>query len=235
MKQHRSATSVLVKFIFSVIISISPLICIAQERISFGVHADPVIGWFASDIRETKNDGARPGFNFGLTFNKYFTPNYSFSTGISLLNAGGRLISSDTTVMEFANIQYKQATVLPGEAVVYKIQYLALPVGIKMQTNQIGYISFFTDLGLDPKVVIGGKADIPSLDIKSETATGELRFFNMSYHITAGIEYSMGGTTAMVLGLNFDNNFMDITKDNGDQLKDKISHKLLSFRLGVIF
>jgi len=204
----------------------------AQQRISFGVHADPVIGWFGSDIKETKNDGARPGFNFGLTFNKYFTPNYSFSTGISLLNAGGRLVSSDTTIMEFTNFS---STVLPGKPVIYKIQYLAVPIGLKLQTNQIGYITFFTDLGLDPKVVVGGKADIPSLDVSGEKAISELRIFNMSYHITGGIEYSLGGTTAVVIGLNFENNFLDITKDNKPQLKDKVSHKLLSFRIGLNF
>lgn len=220
------------KIIISLIIIFSPFILNAQQRISFGLHADPVISWFASDIKETKNEGARPGFSFGLTYNKYFTPNYSFSTGISLISAGGSLISSDTTVMEFSN--YK-STVLPGKAVVYKIKYLSIPFGLKLQTNQIGYITFFSDLGLDPKVVIGGKADIPSLNISGETAINELRRFNLSYHVTAGIEYSLGGSTALVLGLNFDNNFLDITKDNGKQLKDVVTHKLLSFRLGVNF
>lgn len=209
----------------------------AQQKIGYGIHADPVISWFSSDIKEVINDGARPGFNFGLTFNKYFSPNYSFSTGISLLNAGGRLVSQDTTVMEFTSLKkiLKLTTVLPNEAIVYKIQYLSIPLGLKLQTNQIGYITFFTDLGLDPKVVIGGKTDIPSLNIKDEKAMNELRMFNLSYHITAGIEYSLGGTTAMVLGLNFENNFLDITKDNGDQPVDKVSHKILSFRIGVNF
>ena len=59
--------------------------------------------------------------------------------------------------------------------------------------------------------------------------------FNLSYHITGGIEYSFGGSTALIIGLNFDNNFLDITKDNGNQPKDKVSHKILSFRLGVNF
>jgi hypothetical protein len=148
------------------------------------------------------------------------------------LNAGGRLVSSDTTIMEFTNFN---STVLPGKPVIYKIQYLAVPIGLKLQTNQIGYITFFTDLGLDPKVVIGGKADIPSLDITGENTINELRVFNMSYHITGGIEYSLGGTTAVVIGLNFENNFLDITRDNEPQLKDKVSHKLLSFRIGVNF
>ncbi|MCX6325274.1 MAG: porin family protein [Bacteroidia bacterium] len=205
----------------------------AQQKISIGIHADPAISWFSSDVNKIQNDGAIAGFSFGLTFNKYFTPNYAFSTGINVINAGGRLVSKDTTKFELTDPT--PVTVLPGKPVGYRIQYLAIPIGLKLKTNQIGYLTFFSDLGLDPKIVIGGKADIPSLNIKGENAMNELNIFNLSYHITAGIEYSLGGSTAMLLGLNFDNNFLDITKDNGVQPTDKISHKILSFRIGVNF
>jgi len=213
-------------FVFSSVISS------AQQKISFGIHADPVISWFSSDIGKVRNNGARPGFNFGMTYNKYFTANYSFSTGISLLNAGGRLVSSDTTIMDFSNFK---STVLPEKPVVYKIQYLVFPVGLKLQTNEIGYFTFFSDLGFDPKIVINRKVDIPSLGITRENASKELKMFNLSYHITAGIEYSLGGSTALVFGLNFDNNFLDITKDNESQPTDKVSQKILSFRFGINF
>ena len=220
------------KIALSLVLFFSSIFSNAQQRIGFGIHADPVISWFSTDIKQVQNDGARAGFNFGLTYNKYFAPNYSFSTGISLMRAGGRLVSSDTTVLEFSKSKY---TVLPGNPVVYKIQYLVFPIGLKLQTNQIGYITYFTDLGLDPKIVISRKADIPSLGLTDENASNELRMFNLSYHVTAGIEYSMGGTTALVFGLNFDNNFVDITKDNGNHPTDKVSHKMLSFRFGVNF
>lgn len=201
-------------------------------RISFGLHFDPVISWFGSDIRQTDNEGARPGFNLGLTFNKYFGYNYAFSTGINIISAGGRLSSVDTTVLEFSNFN---STVLPGNTVVYRIQYLSIPLGLKFQTNEIGYISYFANVGIDPKVLIGGKADIPSLKVERENASEELKFFNLGWHIAAGIEYSLGGTTALVAGLSFENNFVDITKENNNQLKDKVTHKLLSVRLGINF
>ncbi len=204
----------------------------AQQKIILGLHADPAISWFSSDTKQVTNNGAAAGFNFGLTFNKYFTPNYAFSTGISLLNVGGRLKSSDTSKMEFTNYT---STVLPGTPVTYKIQYLSIPIGLKLQTNQIGYVTFFSDIGLDPKVVLGGKADIPILKISNENAMKELNMFNLSYHVTAGVEYSLGGNTALVAGLNFDNNFLDVTKDNGKKTKDNISQKILSFRLGINF
>src|SRR5664280_1179714 len=202
----------------------------------FGVHADPMITWFGSDNNAVVNKGARPGFNFGVSVYRYFGPNYSFSTGINLISAGGRLISSDTTIFYISHSQsLKLVKVNPGEAIVYKIQYLSIPLGLKLQTNQIGYYTFFTALGVDPKVVIGGKADIPSRSIKGENAMEEIRMLNMSYHIIAGIEYGVGGNTALVLGLGFDNNFLDITREKGNQPVDKITHKLLSIRLGVNF
>jgi len=220
------------KITLSILLMLIPGMLSAQQKISFGIHIDPLVSWFSTDIKSVQNDGARAGFNFGLTFNKYFASNYSFSTGISLMSAGGRLVSSDTTVLEFPD---SRSTVSPGNAVIYKIQYLVIPLGLKLETNQIGYLTFFSDLGLDPKIVIGGKADIPSLNVKGENIKNELEMFNLSYHITAGIEYSLGGTSAMVLGLNFENNFLDITKDNGTQPTDKVSQKIVSLKFGINF
>jgi hypothetical protein len=202
----------------------------------FGVHADPVICWFSSDNSIVENKGARPGFNFGVSVYRYFGPNYSFSTGINLISAGGRLeTNKDITFYLKHGGTTQNVPVDSGASVVYKIQYLSIPLGLKLQTNQIGYCTFFTDLGLDPKVVVGGKADIPSRDIRSDNAMEELRAFNLGYHIVAGVEYGVGGNTAVVAGIGFDNNFFDITKDKSTQPIDKISHKMLSFRLGVIF
>jgi hypothetical protein len=231
--QFSSSGVKIITFIFLLVSA--PLNSYSQPKIGFGLHFDPVISWFSSDIKEVQNKGSRPGFNFGLTYYRYFSPNYAFSTGISLISAGGRLVSSDATVMKLDNSNYGSVIVLPGESVVYKIKYLAFPVGLKLQTNQIGYITVFSDIGLDPKIVLGGKVDIPSLDISDEKAMNELRIFNLSFHITAGIEYSLGGSTALVFGLNFENNFFDITKDTGIQPVDRVSHNMLGFRLGVNF
>jgi hypothetical protein len=209
-----------------------------NSKISIGIHADPLVSWFSSDIDSVKNDGARSGFNFGLTFNYFFGPNYAISTGINLISAGGRLVSSRESHFNLShNEDFITKMVPANEAIEYKVQYLAVPVGLKLQTNQIGYVTFFTDLGVDPKVVIGNKVDID--DIENQKAPEEVKNINISYHVIAGIEYAVGGNTAIVLGLGFDNSFADLTKDFEDdpfnQLIDKISHKMISIRFGVNF
>jgi hypothetical protein len=203
------------------------------QKIRFGLFAEPVISWFSTDTKETKNDGSRAGFNFGFTFNKYFSKNYSFSTGISLLSAGGRLVNPDSTIeMRFSNFNTE---VIKGNSVVYRIQYLVIPLGLNFESNQIGYLTFFADIGMDPKIVLGGKADIPSAGISGESAMKEISSFNLAYHIMGGIEYSLGGTTALFFGLGYENNFLDVTKDINRQPIDRVSQKILKFRFGVNF
>jgi hypothetical protein len=237
MKEYHIPLNRIFKAGIIILLSAVSLASNAQQKLKFGVHADPVISWFSTDIDAVSNLGSRPGFNFGLIVNKYFSKNYAFSTGINIISAAGKLVSDSVTVFESKGSDNALilTTVQPEEAIIYNIQYVSIPIGLKLQTNQIGYITIFTDIGVDPKVVVGGKANIPSMDITKLNANKELRLFNLSYHIIAGIEYGIGGNTAVVLGLGFDNNFLDITSENNYQPDDRVSHKLLSFRLGVNF
>ena len=181
-----------------------------QPFISFSIHFDPLISWFSTDSYDTRNDGVVPGFNFGISYNKYFSPNYSFSSGINIINAGGRLINRETTHFELKNYSSTIFTVQPGEAITYRITYLSIPLGLKLQTNQIGYGRFFTDIGLDPKIVIGGRADIPSLNIKGGNASPELNIFNLSFHIMAGMEYPLAGNNNFIVGIGFEKTYLTL-------------------------
>ena len=206
-----------------------------QPYLSFSIHFDPLISWFSTDSYDTRNDGVIPGYNFGISYNKYFSPNYSFSSGIDIINAGGRLINSGTTHFELKNYSSSIVTVQPGEAITYRITYLSVPLGLKLQTNQIGYGRFFTDLGLAPQIVIGGKADIPSLNIKGGNALPEINPFNLSFHIMVGMEYPLAGNNSFIVGFGFDKSLFDITRDNGDQPSNVVTQKMVSLRIGMTF
>jgi hypothetical protein len=206
---------------------------VVHPLISLGIHFDPLISWFSTDSYNTRNEGVVPGFNFGISYNRYFSPNYSFSSGINIINAGGRLISGETTQFELKN--YSLVTVQPGEAITYKITYLTVPLGVKLRTSQIGFGRFFTDLGFDPKIVIGARADIPSLNINGGNALPDLNTFNLSFHIMAGMQYPLGGNNTFTVGIGFDNNLFDLTRDNGGQPSDLVSQKSLSFHMGITF
>src|ERR1035437_1439172 len=89
----------LVKILLCMLLTIIPLnISNAQQIISFGIHADPLISWFSTDVKEVTHDGARAGFHFGFTFNMHSPPNYSLEKGTIRITARGRLVSSDPAV-----------------------------------------------------------------------------------------------------------------------------------------
>lgn len=202
------------------------------QDLRFGINANPLISWFGTNVSDVKNEGARAGFNFNVTAEKYIAPNYAATLGISITNSGGRLVCENPTIFRFTSYS---SVVAAGNAVLYRIQYLSIPVGAKFKTNEIGVLSYFADIGLDPKVVVRGRVDIPSLDIKGEKAMTEIRRFNIAYHISGGIDYSIDGSTSAVLGLGFENNLLDVTKDVGDQTEDRTSQKFIKFIFGVNF
>jgi len=214
-------TYVIKILLISLMLSLIPQKSFSQE-IQIGLYTEPLISWFSSDTDLSVNDGARPGLAFGLTYDRYFARNYAFSS----------LSYSDTLLIRFKN---SETELNAGDNITYRIQYLSVPLGIKLKTNQIGYMTFFANTGISPKVIIGGKGDMPSKNIEKVNVTEELRLFNLGYYITIGTEYSLSGRTAIVLGIAYEDNFMDVTKDYPGQPEDKISHHMLRFRIGLNF
>ncbi len=198
----------------------------------FGVYFSPVISWFNPDVSEIVNEGARAGFSFSFMYEKLFSDNYSLIAGVNLISSGGRLVGQNDFMFEFPRFTKHIGA---DTSIIYRIQYFSIPVGIKLKTNEIGYLTYFADVGLDPKMVVRGRADIPALDIKGERAMTEIKRFNFGWHVNAGAEYSLGGETSVILGLGFENNFFDVTKDIRDQINDRTSQKLFKFIFGVNF
>jgi hypothetical protein len=202
------------------------------QRLHLGLFADPLIGWYSSDDKQIESGGVKAGYAAGIAANWYFSQNYAFSTGITYLNTGGIQSTADTVSFLFANFT---SEVLPGAKVSYKADYIIMPIGMRMRTNQIGYMSIFSDFGLDPGFLNKGRISIPSLGIKDESAGRELRKATLGFHIHAGAEYSLGGSTLVVFGIGYEGGLTDVTRDNAGQPADKTTNRLVRFRLGLYF
>jgi hypothetical protein len=220
------------KFILFLIITLIPARILLAQDYRYGVYIAPVISWFKTDVEDVKNQGARAGINFSISAERHLTDNWHFSSGLAFINASARLKNINPSYFRFPNYT---AVVAAGEPVVYRLQYISIPVGIKIKTSEIGYLTYFAEFGLDPKVVIRGRADIPSIDIKGGNAMTEVRRFNFGYHLNAGADYSIDGNISLILGLGFESNIIDITKDYGSQETDRTIHNLLKFIFGINF
>lgn len=217
-------------FLFPLGLAVTQIVSAQDYR--FGIQLNPVVSWFNTDIDEVDNEGSRAGFNFGFSAERYFNDNFAFTGGISITNSGGRLKCINPNTFRFSNYT---SVVAAGNPIIYRVQFLSVPAGLKYKTDEIGLLSYFAGFGFDPKMVIRGRVDIPSLDIKGQKAMTEIRRFNFGYHLEGGVDYSIDGNISVILGLGFENNLIDLTKDIGDQKTDRTSQKFLKFIFGVNF
>lgn len=215
------------KYIIVIILFFSFMNSQGQD-LRFGVFVDPQLSWLTPDAKNINRDGFRAGIKGGLILDKYFAKNYAFTTGISISNMGGNLHYEDSVTIETLEEDY---ILNPESSVEYKLQYVSVPIGLKFKTNEIGYFTFFAQLGFTPQINIKAKADASDNQIDNENISKELNLFNMSYFFGGGLEYSLGGNTALMGGIIFNNGFIDVLSSKN--VKETLS--FLSVRLGIMF
>jgi hypothetical protein len=198
----------------------------------YGIYAAPVISWFRTDAENISNKGARAGFDFSISAERRLTDNWHFTSGLAFTNTSARLVNANSSFFRFHDYT---AIVAAGEPVIYSLQFLSVPVGIKIKTDETGYFTYFAEFGLDPEVVITGKVDIPSDNIKGKVAMTEIKRFNAGYHLKAGTEYSIDGNTSLILAMGYETNIFDITKDFESLETDRTINKMLKFIFGINF
>jgi hypothetical protein len=220
------------KIVLFFLITLLPVKMTIAQDYRYGIYAAPVISWFRTDVEDVSNKGARAGLVFSISAERHLTDNWYFTSGLAFTAASARLVNSNDSFFRFSD---NTSIVKAGDPVIYRLQYISMPVGIKIKTSETGYLVYFAEFGLDPKVVVSGRADIPSIDIKGKSAMTEIRRFNAGYHLTGGAEYSIDGNTSLILGLGYESNIFDITKDFESLETDRTTHKLLKFIFGINF
>lgn len=214
------------KIAFSaILIAISVIVYSQSTRL--GVCLNPHFAWFSENSDLMESNGTRIGIEGGLVIEHFFAKNYAFATGIHLGSFGGTMIYSDSIVFRTND---NEKTVPPQLEVAYKLQYISVPIDLKLKTNQIGYMSYFARLGLNAQVNIGAKADAPPV-LDNDAAGKEVGLFGLGYHFGGGLEYGVGGNTSVILGIDYNNGFLDIlTKQKARQ-----SLSYLTINAGVMF
>ncbi len=200
-----------------------------KQNRRFSIFADPQLSWFTSDTKKFQPNGSVGGFNIGFTADKYFADRYAIFTGLSINNLGGNLMYKESGhELETRDSTY---VIKSGTSIKLKAQYLCVPVGLKFKTNEIGYLTFVAQVGVSGYIRLKGSAWNDSYNIDKETATQQFNFAFASYHIGAGIEYSLGGSSCLQAGIIYMNGFTEAYKAG----YGNVSVGSLSLRLGIVF
>jgi hypothetical protein len=227
------------------------------QGFKFGVHVDPLISLMASNDKKVVPDGANFGFGFGVEMEYYFSEgqNYAFTFGGNFAlgkggklsyASGGRLLPKselDNTVY-FNNMTGLAASAVPvvsgenlplvaGTTVRYNVNYVEIPFGLKLRTNELGqsYMRAFFHL---PIVTVGipvmaratVNAEKPATNLvpgyytvepsKGENIYKDIIPLQFSLGTGAGVEFSPNdeGGLRLVGGFYYNYGFLDVVKKN---------------------
>lgn len=212
---------------FVLLLSLLPAFVYSQN-LKFTVVGEPCISWMSANKEDITRDGAILGLNAGMLLDVYFAPNYALSTGLTISNIGGKLSYPNDLIYR---LDTGRDTIPKFSTVTYRLQYISIPIGLKFKTNEIGYMTYTANLGLNPMINIRSRATDVSKTLEKSNISEEIRFFNLNYFIMLGIEYSLGGSTSLTGGLGYSAGIVDVTSREFD----KVKINTLTIRTGILF
>lgn len=227
--------------ISAAVISCATLVAQDNGGVRFGVKFSPNMGFIKPDSKELKANGAGFGYSFGLMteFPIGTAGSYRFATGLFLNNVVGKW------KQEFSYVDaINGPTKMRDLETKVKLQYVELPLTLKLMTNEIGYMRYYAQIGAGNAFNVKAKADnvVPKYDVSGvyvtdfeeqsdEDIQSDIALYKASLIVGAGMEYNFSGNTSLVAGVTYNNGFTNILDVDG--LKAKAHY--LELTVGVFF
>lgn len=231
-----------------------------QTDFRFGFQVSPTFSWISTDDKFINGNGTNLGLKLGMLGEKYFagSESYALTFGVGFaFNQGGTL--SHDSDGEFEGGNYWSQSELSNELyrelpdpvnLKYSIQYIEIPIGLKMRTQEFGYLRYFVEPGFNLGIKTQARGAISGAsfeNVENEDIKKDVNFLNIALGLGAGVEYTIGENTALVGGLYFQNGFIDMTDDGATRFQrdgatlteikedSKASVKSITIRIGVMF
>jgi opacity protein-like surface antigen len=224
----------------------------------FGFQLSPTFSWMSSDSKYVQSVGTPLGLKLGVLAEKRFADNYAVTTGLGFhFNTGGGLKHDyagtfwTNSYGDFNPVPTAKDSFAAGTLLKYNLQFLEIPIGLRMRTQEFGYMRYFMEplltLGIRTQasgsIVGSGKFDQEKINIKEAVSA-----MNFSWGFGGGVEYTISQNTVVVGGLYYNRGFIDMTSDSDSKVikpggniqsaTAETSYSVinnLTIRLGVMF
>ena len=199
----------------------------AQGEFRFGLKGSSNFGWVGGTSKNIVNDGTTVAFGYGIMGDYYFKSNYGISAEIMLSN-----IKSKFKVTEPLAFNSAMSDTVNDLRYEYNIQYLDIPLTMKIRTKEIGDMTYFGQFGVSMGFALNAKTSIVSTGLPkfiSDQEPTEYRvndaegdaftvnnfddkvfLFRLPLIIGGGVEYKMAGSTSLQIGVRIANAFTDM-------------------------
>ncbi len=199
---------------------------VSGQNYDISVYTEPQIAWITSNHGGVAANGAIMHINAGIELDLFFAENYAFTMSLCLNNTGGKL----HYVSPISFVQIRDS-IPGGSPMKHNLQYVGIPLGLKLKSEELGYTTFYFHGGLIPMFNTNASTTSEILGYKRRNIKSDVNLFNLNYFAEAGIEYRLGGNTALKAGLKWSGGVTDVTKN--DFASNNINS--IGLLLGVLF
>jgi hypothetical protein len=191
-----------------------------------GLTAHPNFGFIKAE--NGKGNGVALGFSYGLMGDFNFAENYSFATGITVTTINGK--STEINPTQFAPANSPTATAYDLK---YKMQYLEIPLTIKLKTSEINGVRWYGQFGLSNGIKLSAKQDAETggTGVANDINAGDwTRLYRAGMIIGGGGEFKLSGKSSLLLGLTYNNGFTNISSTGSN-----VRNHYVGINFGVFF
>jgi len=184
------------------------------RKFRMGIYGGMGWGWMKPKTTDYISDGSKFAYSYGLITDYNFTENYTLSTGFSISNTGGNLNYSDSSVVSGTTSAYGMLNRN------YSISYFEIPILIKMKTNQMGYLTYFAQLGVrnymrlnstyDETFAYSDNGSTKTVVTDDFENSDGINFYRMSFSFGLGAEYAISKTFSAFGYISYDNGLTNV-------------------------
>lgn len=247
------------KFLASIILLLTSVIAFSQEadrNFRIGLRAQPNLSWLTEDRIETEKGNMSLGFNYGLVTDFHLSNNLWFATGLNVNSFGGSINANQADSSMTLHLMTATDT-LQFTSRKYTFSTVSIPLTIKMKTKEIGYLTYWGQFGLNASYTYKARATknnviISGTETELSGANEEMDIISDSnpirvdLNIGLGAEYSLAGSTSLLMGLNWENGILRslqkesellLLENNGvfSPLTQQIKTNSVVLTIGILF
>ena len=232
------------KKVFLALFTVAATAGTAAAQVEIGLQLTPSITSLRADSPTSgaghsfKSDGSKLNFGGGLVVDYFIGENYAINTGLFISGKGGKISYTETQAGGNASPSYQVQQN-------FTTQYLELPVGLKLFTNEVTTdVRVYFQANISAAVPIGTRINgdkyykDAALDANSgdyETKAGDHVFFiDSNASLGFGAEYQLAKTTKVFGGFSYHRGLIDADRYFEKKRDfDNVSLKNSSFALDL--
>lgn len=218
--------------IFTILLS---SIALNAQNFRLGFQASPHLTWMNSSKATIENNELRPGIKYGLEADFYLAgfPRYSLNTGLFVANHSFTAVYDVEETFSINDVAFDERVLIA-----FKMNYIEIPLNIKLKSDEFYRMKFYGQFGLSNLFNLSASATSSNSEFAGDKVNNGLQnstitVYNLNMLMGGGIEYDLGGNTALNLGFQYSNGLIDITQI--DDLSEKTVMNSARIVLGILF